>query len=171
MTIKSYSPPPPIAIVGIGLRLPGSLSTTKDFWDFLLSKKDGRCRVPKDRYNVDAFRGPGRDQVASEYGYFLKDTNLRAFDVGFFSLSQSEAAMLDPQQRLLLEVVWECMENAGQTNWQGTDIGCFVGSYGQDWHDMISLDTQSSSIYRITGNSDFVLSNRISYEFDLKGPR
>ncbi|PHH79014.1 hypothetical protein CDD82_2707 [Ophiocordyceps australis] len=170
MAVNARPPPPPIAIVGIGLRLPGGLSTTQGLWDFLLSKKEGRCRVPKDRYNVDAFYGSGRDQVATEYGFFLQDVDLKAFDIGFFSLPPSEAVMMDPQQRLLLQVVWECMENAGQTKWQGTDIGCFVGSFGEDAHDTAFMDTQLSGVYRIVNSPDFALSNRVSYEFNITGP-
>lgn len=164
---------PPIAIVGIGLRLPGDISTTQDFWDLLVQKRDGKCRVPRDRYNVDAFYGDGSysQAVASDHGYFLKDANLKAFDASFFSMNRTEVEMLDPQQRLLLEVVWECMENAGQTNWRGTDIGCFVGVFGEDWHDLMTMDPQASGLFRISGNGDFAISNRVSYEYNLKGPR
>jgi acyl transferase domain-containing protein len=166
--------PPAIAVVGMGLRLPGGISTTQDFWDLLVNKGDGKCRVPLDRYNVDAFHGDGshRQAVASDHGYFLKDVlNLKAFDASFFSMNRTEVEILDPQQRLLLEVVWECMENAGQTSWRGTDIGCYVGVFGEDWHDLMTMDTQASGLFRISGNGDFAISNRISYEYDLKGPR
>ncbi|PHH92862.1 hypothetical protein CDD83_4284 [Cordyceps sp. RAO-2017] len=165
--------PPPIAILGMGLRLPGNVSTPEDFWDLLINKKDIRCRVPGDRYNVDAFGG-GKlrsGAVASDYGYFLDSVNLKAFDASFFSMNRTEVETLDPQQRLLLEVVWECMERAGQTNWQGTDIGCYVGVFGEDWHDLMHKDTQTSNIFQISSASDFALSNRISYEYNLHGPR
>lgn len=44
---------------------------------------------------------------------------------------KKELEVLDPQGRLLLEVVYECMQNAGQTEWRGKDIGCFVGVFGE----------------------------------------
>ncbi|KAK5996429.1 Highly reducing polyketide synthase gloL [Cladobotryum mycophilum] len=164
--------PPPIAIIGMGLRLPGGVSTPEDFWSLLVNKEDGQCRVPTDRYNIEAFHGDEakKQPVASDQGYFLKDVNIKQFDASFFSMNKSEVEFLDPQHRLLLEVVWECMENAGQTNWRGTDIGCFVGTYGEDWHDMSIIDTQASGLYRISGNGDFAMSNRISYEYNLTGP-
>lgn len=165
--------PPPLAIIGIGLRLPGGISTPEGFWKFLVNKQDGRCRVPTDRYNVEAFHGDEAkgQPVASDHGYFLQDVNIKQFDASFFSMNKAEVELLDPQQRLLLEVVWECMENAGQTNWRGTDIGCFVGAFGEDWNNMSIMDTQASGLFRISGSGDFTLSNRVSYEYDLKGPR
>lgn len=157
----------------MGTRLPGGISTPEQFWDLLINKKDGRCQVPESRYNVKAFHGEGlqKSPVASDQGYFLKDVNLKTFDAPFFSMKRNEVELLDPQQRLLLEAVWECMERAGQTDWRGTNIGCYVGSFGEDWHDLTTVDTQSSSNLKITGSGDFSLSNRVSFEYDLKGPR
>ncbi|RDA88606.1 hypothetical protein CP532_5867 [Ophiocordyceps camponoti-leonardi (nom. inval.)] len=165
-------PRPPIAIIGMGMRLPGGISTAEAFWDLIVNKKDGKCRVPKDRYNVDAFYGEKltRQKVASDQGYFLADLNLKNFDATFFSMSRSEVASLDPQQRLLLEVVWECMENAGQTNWRGTNIGCYVGVFGEDWAGIAASEPQEIRSGHLLGFGDFAISNRISYEYNLTGP-
>ncbi len=86
-------------------------------------------------------------------------------------MKKNEAEKLDPQQRLLLEVVWECMENGGQTAWRGENIGCYVGVFGEDMWDLASRDTQNQGLYRITGSADFALANRVSYEYNLTGPR
>ncbi|KAK1624733.1 putative polyketide synthase [Colletotrichum phormii] len=161
----------PIAIVGIGLRLPGNVSTTEDFWDLLVNKKSTRCRVPESRFNVDAFYShfgkPGT--VNSKYGHYL-DCDIERMDASFFSMSKAEVEKLDPHQRLLLEVVWECMENSGQRNWRGANIGCYVGVYGDDWLDLSAKDPQRLGMYRITSSAEFGVANRLSYEFDLKGP-
>ncbi|PGH00300.1 hypothetical protein AJ80_09194 [Polytolypa hystricis UAMH7299] len=163
--------PPAIAIVGMAMRLPGSVKTSEQFWDMLVNKQDGRCRVPSDRYNIDAFysatQKPGT--VNTEYGYFLRDS-IDALDAGFFSMNKIEIAKLDPQQRLLLEVVWECMENGGQTGWRGKDIGCYVGVFGEDWLNLSNKDPQLLDMYHVNGTGDFAVANRVSYEFDLKGP-
>ncbi|PKX91350.1 type I polyketide synthase [Aspergillus novofumigatus IBT 16806] len=163
--------PEPIAIVGMALRLPGGITSPESFWELLLSGGDVRSRVPASRYNVDSFYSPSSKtgSVKSTYGYFLEN-GLKEFDTSFFSMNKIEVEMLDPQQRQLLEVVWECMERAGQTNWRGENIGCYVGVYGEDWLDLVSKDTQDDGIYRISGAGDFLLANRISYEYDLKGP-
>ena len=163
----------PIAIVGMGMRLPGRVNSSESLWDFLVNKKDGRCRVPKDRYSIDAFHSPESKLVAvkSEYRYFLEESNLGQLDTSFFSMNQGEVEKLDPQQRLLLEVVWEFFENAGETQWKGKNIGCYVGVYGGDWLDMNSRDVQNFGAYRLTGIDDFMVRNRVSYEYNLKGPR
>jgi hypothetical protein len=103
--------------------------------------------------------------------YFLDDVDIRQFDTSVFPISKSELERLDPQQRQLLEVAYECMENAGQASWRGKNIGCYVGVFGEDWLDLYAKETQHRKGYRVTGYGDFVLGNRISYEFDLHGPR
>ena len=169
----SESSPQAIAIIGMAMRLPGGADSTASFWDLIINKRNGRCRVPGDRYNIDAFYdtngSPGT--VNTEYGHFIDNYDLQHFDSSFFSMSKSEVEAVDPQQRMLLEVVRECLENAGKTSWRGDNIGCYVGTFGEDWLDLGAKDTQSSGIYRITGSGDFLLGNRVSYEFDFKGPR
>ena len=170
---KPRNAPPPIAIVGMGMRLPGGVNGSSAFWDLLVNKKDGRCLVPGDRYNIDAFYSPsGRPgTVKSQHGYFLEDAELQNLDASFFSMNKTEVEKLDPQQRMLLEVVWECMENGGQTGWRGKNIGCYVGVFGEDWLDLAAKDVQHLGMYRISGSGDFALANRVSYEYNLGGPR
>ena len=163
----------PVAIVGMAMRLPGGVRTTHSFWDMLVNKRDGRCQVPADRYNIDGFYSAAlkRGTVKTRHGYFLEDVDLRDLDPSFFSMTRSEVEKLDPQQRLLLEVVRECLENAGETNWRGKEVGCYVGVLGEDWLDIHAKDSQDAGMYRITGYGDFVLGNRISYEYGFTGPR
>ncbi|KAL9043673.1 MAG: hypothetical protein Q9214_003146 [Letrouitia sp. 1 TL-2023] len=163
--------PEPVAIVGMAVRLPGGVQSCSSFWDLLINKRDGRCRVPSSRYNVDGFYStdsrPGA--VNSHHGYFLQN-GLEHLDASFFSMIKTEVESVDPQQRMLLEVVRECLESAGETAWRGKKIGCYVGVYGEDWLDIGAKDTQSLGLYRITGAGDFVIANRISYEYDFRGP-
>ncbi|RAK77710.1 polyketide synthase [Aspergillus fijiensis CBS 313.89] len=137
----------------------------------LIDKRDGLCRVPRDRYNIDAFYHcdgvPGT--IRTEHGYFLQQ-DIAQIDTGFFGMSKIDASKLDPQQRILLEVVWECMENAGQTDWQGTNIGCYVGNFGEDLLDLASKDTLAIDRYRVMGTGDFALANNVPYQYDLRGP-
>lgn len=161
----------PIAVTGIGVRLPGEINTAEKFWNFLASKGSGQCRVPSDRYNVEAFYGPGKaGHTCTEYGYFLQNADLAAVDTSFWSMSRKELEVMDPQQRLLLEVVYECLESAGAKDFQGKDIGCYVGNFGEDWAEIQSKDTLHSGLYRISGTGDFTISNRVSYEFGFVGP-
>jgi acyl transferase domain-containing protein len=126
--------PEPIAIIGMAMRLPGGIHTAYSLWQLLVEKRDTRCRVPADRYNVDAFYSKsGRvGTVKMQYGNFLAESDsLEHMDTSFFTMIQAEVEQLDPQQRMLLEVVYECLENGGQTSWRGTDIGMYVGVWGE----------------------------------------
>ncbi|GLB23232.1 type I Iterative Polyketide synthase (PKS) [Aspergillus tubingensis] len=162
----------PIAIVGMSMRLPGGVNGEKELWDLLINKRDGRCIVPEDRYNIDAFYDETRPgAIRTQHGYFLQQ-DISQVDAGFFGMSKLEAGKLDPQQRILLEVVWECLENGGQlpSQCRGKNIGCYVGVFGEDWLDLMSKDTQAIDRFRVVSAADFALSNRVSYEYDLRGP-
>ncbi|KAG9249431.1 polyketide synthase [Emericellopsis atlantica] len=161
-----------MAVVGMAMRLPGKVRNGTDFWELLTEKKSGLCAVPKDRFNIDAFHDPdgATGTLRMRQGYYLDDVDIQQFDTSFFSLSKTELERLDPQQRQLLEVTYECMEDAGATNWRGGNTGCYVGVFAEDWQDLNAKETQHRGGYRATGYGDFVLANRISYEYDLRGP-
>ena len=162
---------PPIAVVGIGLKLPGGVTTTDEYWDLLVNGKNTSQEVPANRFTADAFRTkeglPGT--VKSIFGHYL-DGDLDKLDASFFSMSKAEIEKLDPQVRLLLEVIWECMERGGQKNWRGRKIGCYVGVYGEDWLDLWAKDPQHTGTHRVMGYGDFMLANRVAYEFNITGP-
>ncbi|KAF2195930.1 hypothetical protein K469DRAFT_545317 [Zopfia rhizophila CBS 207.26] len=161
----------PVAIIGCGMRLPGGINSGESFWKLLIEQRDGRCRVPEDRYNIDAFYGPGkRGFVCTEYGYFLDNVNMAGIDSSFWSMTRQEIGEMDPQQRLALEVVYEALQNSGTTKWSGKKIGTYFGIFGEDWADMQAKETQQTGMYRITGYGDFVVANRVSYEFGFTGP-
>ncbi|KAE8143385.1 putative polyketide synthase [Aspergillus pseudotamarii] len=154
----------------MAMRLPGGIRTAEDFWQFLINKRDGHCEVPKTRYGINAFYNAQSERYThTRYGYFLPE-DPACFDAPFFSVTEQEASAMDPQQRLLLEVVWECLENAGETNWEGKDIGCFVGVFGEDWLGLSHGDPLSIDRSHALGTSSFALANTVSYKFDLRGP-
>ncbi|KAF5862098.1 hypothetical protein ETB97_012163 [Aspergillus alliaceus] len=158
-----------IAIVGMAVRLPGEVNTTDEFWKFLSAKKHGLGEVPGTRYNVDAFLNPCHQGLKTKNGHFLAE-DPGSFDADFFSISDHDAALMDPQQRKLMEITWECLESAGETNWRGKDIGFYVGAFSEDWLDITSKDTQSIDRSHTICTGSFALSNRVSYEYDFRGP-
>ncbi|KAF4632900.1 hypothetical protein G7Y89_g5221 [Cudoniella acicularis] len=148
-------------------------------WDFLMAGGDARSRVPLSRYNISAYYSPtlnGNTKAGTtntEYGYFLDESvDLGALDSTFFSMPRTEVAHLDPQQRILLEVARESLDDAGEAPraWRGKNVGVYVGSYGSDWADNYNRETQQYGAYQINTTDDFSLSNRVSYEMDLRGP-
>src|SRR5689334_17431782 len=104
----------PIAIVGIGCRLPGDANDPESFWKLLLKGVDAVTEVPADRWDIERYFDPDPDAVGKTYtrwGAFLRDVD--KFDAAFFGISRREAQNVDPQQRLLLECSWEALEHAG----------------------------------------------------------
>lgn len=124
----------PVAIVGMGMRLPGGIHTSDDLWKMLVGKRSTRCEIPSTRFSVDGFHSPTSKpgSIAMRHGHFLDDQDdLHRLDTSFFSMGMTEVSDIDPQQRMLLEVAYECMQSSGQTNWRGSNIGCYVGVWGE----------------------------------------
>ncbi|KAE8154264.1 hypothetical protein BDV25DRAFT_126571 [Aspergillus avenaceus] len=161
--------PFPVALVGIAMRLPGGVANADEFWDMLINKRDGHGRVPESRYSSDAFKGVTGPNQSLPDGYFLQD-DITRFDRSFFSLSARAVERLDPQQRLLMEVIWECLENSGQTKWHGKDVGCFVGVFGENWAELTNKDNQQVDKYYSVNTGDYAIANRVSWEYDFRGP-
>jgi acyl transferase domain-containing protein/SAM-dependent methyltransferase len=161
----------PVAVCGVALRLPGGINSTEGLWEALRQGKDMRSLVPQSRYNREGFGDSigNKGAIKTQYGYFLEQ-DLACFDSSLFSLTEEETKRTDPQQRLLLEVVKECFENAGETNYKGGNIGCYVGTFGEDWLHSQSKEDQHSGGYIMSGQIDIMLANRVSYENDLRGP-
>lgn len=104
-------------------------------------------------------------------GHFLEQ-DIGAFDASFFSISPTEAKSMDPQQRLLLECVYEALENGGRgiEDVAGSLTSCFVGNFSRDYYDLMDRDVDTAPLYSSTGNASAILSNRVSYFYDFKGP-
>lgn len=164
----------PIAIVGMGCRLPGA-DDPNELWRLVRDGRDAIIETPLDRWDTraifdDAPDAPGK--VATRWGGFLD--GIDRFDAAFFGISPREAEQMDPQQRVLLEVAWEALEDAGQSvdDLAGTDTGVFVGvhSHSDDYYTVQSGDPAGLDLYSGTGTSHSVISGRLSYLFDLRGP-
>lgn len=155
--------------------MPGQVRSPGDLWKVLMSKTIANAKVPKTRFNIDAFLHPSNERPGSfnvPGGYFLDD-DLEGFDPRMFKISPPEALWMDPQQRKLLEVVYEAFENSGTPleDIAGQRIGCFVGSFTSDYQQMATKEPDFRHIYAATGVDTGMLGSRISYAFDLKGPR
>ncbi|EPE28701.1 Thiolase-like protein [Glarea lozoyensis ATCC 20868] len=161
----------PVAICGMGLRLPGRIKNDADMYKFLMEKRDARSIVPKSRYDIEKYYNEHskKGTIISKYGYFLED-DLTHFDLSMISMTSVEASRLDPTQRVLLEVVRETFENSGEADFRGKNIGTFASMFAEDWRDLQTRDIEDGSPYQLTGMLDFMLGNRIAYEYDLKGP-
>jgi len=164
----------PVAIIGMGCRFPGAPSP-QAFWALLRDGVDAIRPTPGDRWDAAALYDADPEaagRVATRWGGFLDAID--QFDAAFFGIAPREAAAMDPQQRLLLEVAWEALEDGGQTieALAGSKTGVFVGvhSHSSDYYLMQSADPQALDMYSGTGTSHSVVSGRLSYLLDLRGP-
>ena len=163
-----------IAVIGMGCRFPGDAKSPAEFYDMLLKKRSGWREVPEDRFNVDSFWHPSYERhgtVVCRGGHFLEE-DVGVFDAPFFSMTQAEANAMDPQQRMLLEVTYEAMENAGLplSNIVGSDTACFIGGFLRDYGDVTTSELAKTLLYTVTGNGLTMMSNRLSWFYDLHGP-
>lgn len=52
----------------------------------------------------------------------------------------------------------------------GSNTSCYVGSFTKDYSEILERDLEDGPKYHATGNGPAILSNRLSWFFDLKGP-
>jgi acyl transferase domain-containing protein len=173
-TKPKYPKLAPIAIVGIGCRLPGDVSNPEEFWELCSRARSGWSEIPKSRFNHDAFHHPNPDKIGCynpRGGHFLQE-DLALFDAPFFQLTEKEAISLDPQQRLLLECTYEALENGGipKQSLVGQNVGVFVGGSFADYELNNCRDPDTAPMYQATGCAAALLANRLSYYFDFSGP-
>ncbi|MBV8133383.1 MAG: type I polyketide synthase, partial [Alphaproteobacteria bacterium] len=161
-----------MAITGVGGRLPGANNET-EFWHLL---DEGRCTVgplPEGRWRPEHYSHPRTGEPGFSYtftGGYIEDP--LGFDPVVFGISPREAAEMDPQQRVLLEAVWGALEDSGisPSAVAGSNMGVYVGASSLDYGNLFTADRAAMESHFMTGNALSVLSNRISYIFDLRGP-
>jgi acyl transferase domain-containing protein/thioesterase domain-containing protein len=159
-----------IAVVGIGCRLPGGITSAAEFWQLLTDGTDAIGTLPQGRW--EGFVSPDDPALAevSRHGGFLDD--IAGFDAEFFGIAPSEAAAMDPQQRLLLEVARESLDHAAisATALAGTRTGVFVGISGNEYARLTTGDLARIEAWTAPGAALSIAANRLSYALDLRGP-
>lgn len=165
-----------IAVIGIGMKLPDT-ENVDQFWDNLQEKKSLIRPFPlKRRKDISSYFESiyGQEtKVEYETSGFLEEID--KFDYQFFNLSPKEAELIDPNQRIFLETVWKTIENAGYGGdaLKGSNTGVFLGFNSNGIHlysDLIGKFDRDSIPLAVTGNINPVITGRISYLMDFKGP-
>ena len=165
--------PYPIAVIGIGCRLPGA-SGPDAFWREVLDGGDHITAIPLERFDARAFqhsdREDGRPLLTSPFGGFLN--GIEEFDAEFFSISPYEATRMDPQQRLFLETAWEAVEDAGLAprDLAGSRTGVYTAhlshSYWDRLHQAGVWDVHAMTGAMVHGG----MPSRLAHVLDLHGP-
>lgn len=161
-----------LAVIGQGCRLPGAENIAA-LGRLLREGRNSVQDAPVGRWPVERALHPRRSEPGYSYtfaGGYLDDPF--AFDPTVFGISPREAQQIDPQQRLLLEVVWEALEDAGlpPSRTAGQEIGVYVGASNVDYQSGAAGDPAAIESHFMTGNSLSIVSNRVSYIFDWRGP-
>jgi len=165
----------PIAVIGMGCRFPGGITTPDEFWQILKNGVDTVREIPGERWAVDDYYDPDPEAPGKMYtrqGAFMD--SIDQFDPAFFGISPREAASMDPQHRLLLEVSWEALEHAGLdvSRVRGSETGVFIGYTNYDY---FQSHIHSGDVTRITPHSASGVmvstsAGRLAYFFDFHGP-
>ncbi|MCW7540234.1 beta-ketoacyl synthase N-terminal-like domain-containing protein [Aquabacterium sp. A7-Y] len=163
----------PIAIVGMGCRLPGGADSPQRYWELLERGGDGISEVPADRWDLNGWYDPDPKAPGKMYtrrGGFVP--HLDSFDAEFFGIAPPEAQNMDPQQRLLLELSWEALEHAGEPPdaLHSSATGVFVGLMTNDYAQLAWREAGAINPYTGTGSSFSVACGRLSYVLGLRGP-
>ena len=161
-----------LSIIGHACRLPGA-NDMEALWSQLMAGTSAVSDLPQGRWPVDRGQHPRKNEPGFSYtfaGGYIDDPF--AFDPSVFGISPREAQQIDPQQRLLLEVVWEALEDAGlsPSATAREPIGVYVGASNVDYQMAASGDPAAMESHFMTGNSLSIISNRVSYIFDWRGP-
>ncbi|MFI9503680.1 type I polyketide synthase [Nocardia sp. NPDC052566] len=164
----------PVAIVGMGCRLPGGVASADGLWDLVSAGGDAVSEFPMDRgWDLGGLFDSDADRAGCSYvreGGFLSGAG--DFDAEFFGVSPREALVMDPQQRLLLEVAWEAVEGAGidPLSLRGSKTGVYTGAMFYDQGLALPGGLSSIDGQRLVGSAGSVISGRVSFVLGLEGP-
>ncbi len=165
----------PIAIVGMACRFPGGVDDPSALERLLLERRSSIRPVTPDRWDCQAFFHPDFHKPgaihATRAGLM---SAVDEFDAGFFGISPTEARRMDPQQRHVLESCFRAIEDSGTPleNIAGRDVAVIIGAGTSDYATLVRGPTERTNLGGTSnpGSALSIVSNRVSYLFDLRGP-
>ncbi|MFC8538947.1 type I polyketide synthase [Streptomyces sp. NPDC057249] len=157
----------PVAVVGVGMRLPGGNGSIDELDAFLREGRSGIGPLPVDRWAGEV----DESLITATAGGFLDSVD--RFDAQFFNIPPKQAPYIDPAQRLLLETSWEALENAGidPAVLRHGDGGVYVGASPLDFAlELEQLADEQLDGALTTGAGGYSMSGRLSYFLGWRGP-
>ena len=178
------------AIVGMGVRLPRTVTDCASLWDMVITGADRIDLVPEGRWDVDLSMSSGiihrrRDpqiESYSRHGSFVDGIEL--FDNTYFGVSAKDAAEMDPQQRVLIQVCAEALHLGGldRSGMRGTNTAVIIGICNNDFDTVLRQETVglmisgnksnviADKVGRIAYSTYAFAANRVSHTLALVGP-
>ena len=160
-----------IAIIGYSFCLPGA-NNDNDLWKILMRGEAVTASVEfsitTSEYSYhNAFPGANTGPL---FAGLIDDKYF--FDYEFFGINESEAVHICPQHRQLLQHTYAAIENAGINidELAGRRVGVFVAVGDSNYDLLIESNHSKIGIMAATGTLASLASNRISYQFDFRGP-
>ncbi|QVQ53385.1 type I polyketide synthase [Spiractinospora alimapuensis] len=161
-----------VVLVGIGCRLPGTITTPTALWQALL---DGRV-------SVDEVPQPQRQQWEAQLAPQDRPThprtagmiNFEEFDHTFFGLPPG-GDHYDPLQRVLLEVAFEALQDSSiapstLAGGEAPRAGIYVGSATVDPATRRFAPGQQPTVLAIGGGGAGMLGSPLARHLDARGP-
>ncbi|MCX7923432.1 MAG: phosphopantetheine-binding protein [Clostridia bacterium] len=157
-----------IAIIGMACKFAGA-NNIYEYWDNLVNGVNSVKPFPEQR-KIGLYEA-NLDNLHF-YGGHLDEID--KFDAAFFRISPQEAQWMTPNQRLMLETAWAAIEDSGydSSKLYGTRTGVYIGHdncLGNDYRENF-IDVNEANPMVTTGSDPCILSRRISYALNLKGP-
>lgn len=175
----------PIAVVGMGIRLPGGINTPAKYWNALVNGKDCTSPTPTNRHLHHFLKPYCPPNELGEFDHYIHRAGFydvtpdtappTDFDPTFFNISPLEAKFTDPKFRWIYETVYEAFQDAcidvSELNGTRTSVFCTVGSTG----DYIALTkaftkTESMTSQTMHGSAASSCAGRISFNYGFVGP-
>lgn len=167
------SVPTPVAVIGAACRYPGDVNNISDLWEKFSKGESSISTIPTKRWDLAEIFSENRDEpnkTYCQYGSFFE--SIDEFDPHFFNISSKEAERMDPQQRLFLQGCWEAFEDGGYNDARLTGVKCgvYAGSLNCDYANVLNATPHDVDMFELIGTQASILSARISYLLNLKGP-
>lgn len=164
-----------IAIIGMSCSLPNAPDLAA-FETLLEEGLSGIKDIPIERWDNKKYYDPNRDAPRKSYVNKLGlIENIKYFDAHFFGISPREAQLMEPQQRIFLECCYNALEHANYPvdSLRGSLTGVYAGVGPNEYYAQLEksgFSNEELSAYSITGNVSNLISGRVAYTFDFKGP-
>ncbi len=150
-----------IAIIGLSCRCAGA-NDQNEFWDIVSKGKNCIHEITNDRW-LDFLKLNSPHQMPKCYGAM---EDIEYFDSLFFHISPKEAESMDVPQRILLEECYKALEDSGYNPslLREQQVGTIIGAMAS------TSSLNDLSHFSMLGSETSILSARIAYCLDLKGP-